>query len=70
MTGVELPLAIKAERPDLPIILARGCAEFADANPAQPKLSRRFRQEDLAQALMLAVRRTDSGGRVVQVRAT
>jgi PAS domain S-box-containing protein len=69
MTGAELALAIKAERPDLPIILVTGYAELAGADLALPKLSKPFRQEDLAQALLLAVRRADTGGRVVQLRA-
>jgi len=70
MTGAELARAIAAERPDLPVILATGYAELADAEPALPKLSKPFRQEDLVQALRLAVRRADTSSRVVRLRAT
>jgi PAS domain S-box-containing protein len=70
MTGAELARAIKAERPDLPIILATGYAELADVDPALLRLSKPFRQEDLARALMLAVRRADTGGRVVRLQAS
>ena len=55
--------------PNLPVILTTGYAELADADAALPRLSKPFRQEDLAQALMLTVRREDGGGRVVQLRA-
>jgi CheY-like chemotaxis protein len=71
MTGTELARAVRAEWPNLPIILATGFADLADADAdaALPKLSKPFRQEDLALALLLAVRRARNGGRVVQLRA-
>ena len=69
MTGAELAQAIKAERPDMPIILATGYAELVVTNVALPRLSKPFRQEDLAQALTLAVPQVDTGGRVVPLRA-
>jgi PAS domain S-box-containing protein len=69
MTGVELARAIKAEWPDLPILLATGYAELTDADPGLPRLSKPFGQDDLAQAVMLAVGRADTGGRVVPLRA-
>jgi PAS domain S-box-containing protein len=68
MTGAELARAIKAERPDLPIILATGYADLADADLALPKLSKPFRQDDLAQALMQVMCPADIGGGVVQLR--
>jgi PAS domain S-box-containing protein len=68
MTGAELARAVKAEWPNLPIILATGYAELGIADAALPTLSKPFRQEDLAQALRLAVRRTDTSGRVVPLR--
>jgi PAS domain S-box-containing protein len=68
MTGTELARAIRAEWPNLSILLATGYGELTDADPALPKLSKPFRLNDLAQALMLAVRRADTGGRVGQLR--
>jgi PAS domain S-box-containing protein len=70
MTGAELARAVRAEWPNLPIILASGYAELEDADAALPMLSKPFRQEDLAQALMLAVRRENNGGRIVQLRSS
>jgi CheY-like chemotaxis protein len=69
MTGTELARAVRAEWPNLPILLATGYAELTDADPALPKLSKPFRREELAQALMLAVRRVDTDGRAAQLRA-
>jgi CheY-like chemotaxis protein len=69
MTGTELARTIRAEWPNLPIVLATGYAELTDADQAIPKLSKPFRQEDVAQALKLAMPKGDIGRRVVQLRA-
>ena len=56
MTGAQLAAAIKAERPDLPVILATGYAELppgVDAN--LPKLGKPFRQQELMQAVTAAI---------------
>ena len=52
MTGLQLAEAIKAERAELPVILATGYAELpADAKPLLPRLSKPFFQRDLAAAI-------------------
>lgn len=70
MTGLQLIRQIKAERPDLPVILATGYAELPpDADTRLPRLAKPFRQYDLAQSINYAVRpRRRSTGRVVQFR--
>jgi PAS domain S-box-containing protein len=70
MTGLQLIRQIKAERPDLPVILATGFAELPpDADTGLPRLAKPFRQYDLAQSINYAVRpRRRSTGRVVQFR--
>jgi PAS domain S-box-containing protein len=58
MTGTELADAIRAERRDLPIILATGFAELPpDAGKDLLKLDKPFRQEELAQALAAAMQK-------------
>jgi CheY-like chemotaxis protein len=49
MTGTELAKKIREIRPKLPIILATGYAELPDnPSPEIPRLSKPYRQEDLA----------------------
>ncbi|MGL4264054.1 MAG: response regulator, partial [Afipia sp.] len=56
MTGAQLAAAIKAERPDLPVILATGYAELPPGVEADlPKLAKPFRQQDLMQAVTAAI---------------
>ena len=56
MTGSDLAAAIRAERPLLPIILATGFAELPPgADEGLPKLSKPFRQHQLADAIARAV---------------
>jgi PAS domain S-box-containing protein len=58
MTGTELADAIRAERRDLPIILATGFAELPpDAGGDLFKLDKPFRQEELAQAIAAALQK-------------
>jgi CheY-like chemotaxis protein len=53
MTGADLAAAIRAERPDLPIILATGYAELPPGtDKGLPKLSKPFRQQQLADAIV------------------
>src|SRR5262249_29220862 len=48
MTGAELIAAIKAEWPDLPVVLATGFAELPPgADPTVPKLAKPYQQDDL-----------------------
>jgi PAS domain S-box-containing protein len=70
MTGLQLIRQIRAERPDLPVILATGYAELPpDADAGLPRLAKPFRQYDLAQSINYAVRpRRRSTDRVVQFR--
>ena len=56
MTGSDLAAAIKAEQPNLPIILATGFAELPPgADEGLPKLSKPFRQHQLADAIAKTV---------------
>ena len=56
MTGSELAIAIGAEKPDLPIILATGYAELPPgADGGLPRLSKPFRQHQLADAIAKTV---------------
>jgi len=62
MTGTQLADAIRAERRDLPIILATGFAELPpDAANDLFRLDKPFRQEELAQALTAAVQKEQRG---------
>jgi PAS domain S-box-containing protein len=52
MTGLQLAEAIKADHPDLPVILATGYAELSPGTESRlPRLSKPFLQRDLAAAL-------------------
>ena len=56
MTGSDLAAAIRAEKPDLPIILATGFAELPPgADEGLPKLSKPFLQHQLADAIAKTV---------------
>lgn len=56
MTGTELADAVRLERPDLPIIIATGYAELpVDADTKLIKLSKPFRQHELADAIAAAI---------------
>jgi CheY-like chemotaxis protein len=55
MTGTELADAVRLERPDLPVIIATGYAELpANADTKLLKLSKPFRQHELANAIASA----------------
>jgi CheY-like chemotaxis protein len=65
MTGVQLIASIKADLPHMPIILATGYADLqSSADPDVPRLSKPFRQADLARQMDLIF----GGNRVVQFR--
>ena len=67
MTGSDLAAVIKVEKPDIPIILATGFAELPpDVDHGLPKLSKPFRQQQLADAIAKAV--TSKTERMVVVR--
>jgi CheY-like chemotaxis protein len=56
MTGSELVQLLRSERPGLPIVLATGYADLPRGSVVDvPKLSKPFRQQDLADALRRAV---------------
>ena len=58
MTGSELVQLLRAERPGLPIVLATGYAELPRGSVVDvPKLSKPFRQQELADALRMALER-------------
>ncbi len=57
MTGTQLIEAIRADRPDLPILLATGYAELpAGMGVGVPKLSKPFSQQHLADAVAVLMR--------------
>jgi CheY-like chemotaxis protein len=69
MTGTQLADAIRAERRDLPIILATGFAELPpNAGGDFFKLDKPFRQEELAHAIAAAMQR-ERGRRAQRARA-
>jgi PAS domain S-box-containing protein len=68
MTGLQLIAKIKAEWPDLPIVLATGYAELPPGADAIPRLAKPFLQYDLAQAVANATT-SKPGGQVVRLRA-
>jgi CheY-like chemotaxis protein len=56
MTGSELVSKIRAEKPELPVVLATGYAELPPGEAEGiPRLPKPFRQQDLAQAIVDAV---------------
>jgi len=70
MTGTELADAIRAERPNLPIILATGYAELSQGEHADlPKLPKPFDQRGLAKALSCAIDAEEARSRVLQFRS-
>jgi PAS domain S-box-containing protein len=56
MTGSDLAAAIRAEKPELPVILATGFAELPPgADESLPKLSKPFRQHQLADVIAMTM---------------
>jgi PAS domain S-box-containing protein len=56
MTGSELVSRIRAEKPEFPVILATGYAELPPGEAEGiPRLAKPFRQQDLAEAIAVAV---------------
>jgi CheY-like chemotaxis protein len=67
MTGLQLAEAILAQRPDMPIVLATGYADLPrDARAGLPKLTKPFFQQDLAQAIVEALKTPPERGRVLK----
>lgn len=57
MTGLQLVTAIRADHPDLPVILATGYSDAQVATaPNVPRLAKPFLQKDLARAVAASVR--------------
>jgi CheY-like chemotaxis protein len=70
MTGTQLAERIRAEQPDLPIILTTGYAELpTGANVSLPKLDKPFHLHDLARAVVSAIRRERVVASVLPFRA-
>jgi PAS domain S-box-containing protein len=70
MTGTQLADAIRAERRDVPIILATGFAELpAEAGRDLLKLDKPFRQEELAQAISAVMHKEQAASRARRARA-
>jgi len=69
MNGLELAERVRADRPDLPVLLATGFAELGDsAAPQFPRLAKPFTQEELGRAVAGAVD-PEQAGKVVSLRA-
>ncbi len=51
MTGTELARVVQADRPGLPVLIVSGFAEVEGIAPDLPRLSKPFRQADLAAKL-------------------
>ena len=52
MTGVELAYASRQLRPDTPVLIVSGFAEMQGIAPDLPRLTKPFRQADLAAMLV------------------
>jgi len=70
MTGLQLAHAIKAEWPDLPVIIATGFAEMEpEIQPGLLRLAKPFTEAELAGGLERIVPLAREGGRVLTLRA-
>ncbi len=70
MTGLQLAHAIKAEWPDLPVIIATGFAEMdSEIQSALPRLAKPFTEAELARQLERIVPSKRDGGRARTLRA-
>ena len=69
MRGTELAAQIGQKYPGLPIILATGYAELPnEEDPGLPRLSKPFRQEDIAKIIDVVIQRDNMGAKVVALR--
>ena len=70
MTGTELAQAIRAEHPDLLVVLATGYAELpSGAHADLPRLAKPFGQSDLSKAIADAVEAHEARSRVLKFGA-
>ena len=51
MTGTDLARAVRAHRPDLPVLVVSGYAEVDGVAPDLPRLTKPFRKDELATSL-------------------
>src|SRR5262249_57846840 len=68
ITGLQLVSAIRSGWPDLPIVVATGYSHFATECDL-PRLSKPFRQRDLARAIAVALQARDDAEKIVRLRA-
>jgi len=61
MTGTQLARTLRAEKPDLPVLLVSGYAELAEDGRPQHTLAKRFTQRSLGIAIAEALGRPGSG---------
>jgi CheY-like chemotaxis protein len=67
MTGVELASAIRAEYPNLPVIVATGYAELPPGeHPGLSVLAKPFRQKDLVQAILESIKGQQARSRILK----
>ena len=66
MTGAQLIAAVRAEWPQLPLIIATGFAELpADLDPDLPKLKKLFQQALLARTIEASLQRAANNQKIV-----
>jgi PAS domain S-box-containing protein len=69
MRGTELAVQLRQKYPQLAVILATGYAELPNSeNPDLPRLSKPFRQDDLAAVIDVVTLRNDKGATVIALR--
>jgi DNA-binding response OmpR family regulator len=51
MTGVDLSHAVRARRPGTPVLIVSGFAEAEGISPDLPRLTKPFRQAELAASI-------------------
>jgi CheY-like chemotaxis protein/two-component sensor histidine kinase len=58
MTGIEMAAAIRRDRPDLPVVIATGYADVPTEEVKLPRLSKPYRQQELATLMEVLIVRT------------
>jgi YesN/AraC family two-component response regulator len=51
MTGVDLARSVRSRRPDMPVLIISGFAEAEGIAPELPRLTKPFRQAELAASI-------------------
>ena len=68
MSGVELAQALRAERPNLPVLLITGFANLGERDAAGlPRLAKPFRESEIVARVADLLNRSDSGNRMARI---